>query len=655
MIQIISLEEQKGRFSHYPVYHGDDLGLSYSPSKSSFRIWAPTADEVQLLLYTEGSGGDECYSLMMNSDECGTWVASLPGDWKGKFYVFRALIDNVWMDEVPDPYARIVGVNGKRAMIGDLRDTDPEGWENDKSPYFAARTDAIIYELHIRDISIAANSGIIQKGKYSGLIEKGTTCEGGLSTGLDHLKEFGITHVHFMPIYDFNSLDESAMNTPQYNWGYDPLNYNAPEGSYSSNPFDGMVRIRELKEMIKTLHENGLRVIMDVTFNHTADAFNSSFNQLVPDYYYRQTEEGELSDATACGNETASERGMMRKFILDSAMYWLSEFHVDGFRFDLMGVHDITTMNLVSRELHKIKPDILLYGEGWSPGKSPLAASMRAIKTNVSSLNRIAVYGDDLRDAIRGNIYKPEEKGFVSGRPGMEDVIKFGVTACCPHPQVNYSRLLHTRMAYATYPHQSVSYCDSHDNHILWDRLAISASDASEEQRKEMQKLALSIVLTSQGIPFLHAGSEFLRTKKRVENSYESPDDINGIDWSLKVRNRDVFDYIKALVKIRKEHPAFRMRTADQIQSYIRFEEHMPEGVVGYVIDGAAMRDEWRRIRVYYNGGHTIQKLFLEVKNWKLAVRNNRIAAGEIIRDHILLQPFSCNILYLEIPRQNQN
>ena len=655
MIQIISLEEQKGRFSHYPVYHGDDLGLSYSPTKSAFRIWAPTADEVQLLLYTQGCGGDECYSLMMNSDESGTWVASLTGDWKGKFYVFRALIDNVWMEEVPDPYARIVGVNGKRAMIGDLRDTDPAGWEYDKSPYFAARTDAVIYELHIRDISIAANSGIVQKGKYSGIIEKGTTCDGGLSTGLDHLKELGITHVHFLPFYDFNSLDESAMNKPQYNWGYDPLNYNAPEGSYSSNPFDGMVRIRELKEMIKTLHENGLRVIMDVSFNHTADAYNSSFNQLVPEYYYRQTEEGEFSDATACGNETASERGMMRKFILDSAMYWLSEFHIDGFRFDLMGVHDITTMNLVSRELHKIKPDILLYGEGWAPGKSPLAASMRAIKTNVSSLNRIAVYGDDLRDAIRGNIFKPEEKGFVSGRPGMEDVIKFGVTACCPHPQVNYSRLLHTRMAYATYPHQSVSYCDSHDNHILWDRLAISAPDSSEEQRKEMQKLALSIVLTSQGIPFLHAGSEFLRSKKRVENSYESPDEINGIDWSLKVRNRDVFDYVKALVRIRKEHPAFRMRTADQIQANIRFEEHLPEGVVGYVIDGAAMRDDWRRIRVYYNGGHTIQKLFMEVKNWKMAVRNNRIATGEIIRDHIILQPFSCNILYLEIPRQNSN
>jgi pullulanase len=655
MIQIISLEEQKGRFSHYPVYHGDDLGLSYSSSKSAFRIWAPTADEVQLLLYTEGCGGDECYSLMMHSDECGTWVASLPGDWKGKFYVFRALINNVWMEEVPDPYARIVGVNGKRAMIGDLRDTDPQGWENDKSPYFAARTDAVIYELHIRDISIAANSGIVQKGKYIGLIEQGTTCDGGLTTGLDHLKELGITHVHFLPFYDFNSLDESALNSSQYNWGYDPLNYNAPEGSYSSDPFDGMVRIRELKEMIKTLHEQGLRVIMDVSFNHTADAFNSSFNQLVPEYYYRQTEEGELSDATACGNETASERGMMRKFILDSALYWLSEFHVDGFRFDLMGVHDITTMNLVSRELHKTKPDILLYGEGWAPGKSPLAASMRAIKTNVSSLNRIAVYGDDLRDAIRGNIFKPEEKGFVSGRPGMEDVIKFGVTACCPHPQVNYSKLLHTRMAYASYPHQSVSYCDSHDNHILWDRLAISAPDASEEQRKEMQKLALSILLTSQGIPFLHAGSEFLRTKKRVENSYKSSDEINGIDWSQKVRNRDVFEYIKALVRIRKEHPAFRMRTAEQIQANIRFEEHLPDGVVGYLIDGAAMRDEWRRIRVYYNGGHTIQKLFLEVKNWKLAVRNNRIAAGEVIRDYILLQPFSCNILYLEIPRQSSN
>lgn len=655
MIQLISIEDQKGKFSHYPVYHGNDLGLTYTQANSTFRLWAPTADEVQLVIYHDGIRNDECYSEMMERDNNGVWIMTLPGDWKGKFYVFRALIENIWMHEVADPYATCVGVNGKRAMIIDLADSNPAGWESDKSPLLIAKTDAIIYELHIRDVSISQSSGIINKGKYKGLTEPGTTNEAGLPTGLDHIRELGVTHVHLLPFYDFYSIDESKTDQPQYNWGYEPMNYNVPEGSYAIDAFDGIGRIRELKEMIRALHENGLRVIMDVTYNHTMDATMSAFNQLVPGYYYRQNEYDELSNATACGNETASERAMMRKFILDSLTFWVNEYHIDGFRFDLMGVHDMVTMNLVSKELHKLRPDILLYGEGWAAGDSPLPMSMRAIKENVSHLNRIAVYSDDIRDAIRGNVFDPADNGFVSGKPAMEDSIKFGITAACRHPQVNYNNVNYSRIPYASQPYQTITYCDCHDNHILWDKLALSAPTATIEQRCEMQRLALSIILTSQGISFLHAGSEFLRTKKQNSNSFNAGDDINGIDWNLKAKNKDIFDYVKFLVAMRKQHPSFRMRTADQIQKNILFEESVPDGVVAFTIDGAAMRDEWRKIRVYYNGGSTSQRLFLEVKNWKAAIKNNRVAQNESVRGSLTLSPHSCTILYLEIPQLNPN
>ena len=645
MIQIISLEEQKGRFSHYPVYHGDDLGLSYSPTKSAFRIWAPTADEVQLLLYTQGCGGDECYSLMMNSDESGTWVASLTGDWKGKFYVFRALIDNVWMEEVPDPYARIVGVNGKRAMIGDLRDTDPAGWEYDKSPYFAARTDAVIYELHIRDISIAANSGIVQKGKYSGIIEKGTTCDGGLSTGLDHLKELGITHVHFLPFYDFNSLDESAMNKPQYNWGYDPLNYNTPEGSYSTNAKDGLVRVKEFKQLIETFHQHDLRVVMDVVYNHTMLTGDSWFNQLVPGYYYRQNKDGSFSNATACNNEIASERPMVRKYILESVKYWVQEYHVDGFRFDLMGVHDIETMNLIAKELRAIKPDILLYGEGWTAGPSPLPDSLRALKKNAAELDNIAVFSDDLRDGIKGSVFDIKDRGFASGKPGMEESIKFGIVAATNHPQVKFSAVNYSKSPYANSPFQVISYCECHDNNVLVDKLRLSCPDASATEIKSMHKLALTIVLTSQGISFLHAGTEFMRSKKNVENSFESGDSINAIDWDLKTKNKDVYDYVSKLISMRKAHPAFRLTTAAEIAENIKFIQDS-SGLVSYTIDGKPVSDKWSKIYLAFNGSAKEKALVLPVGKWKPYIVNSEAAKGKTVPKKI--SPFSAMILYIE-------
>ncbi|HKZ66053.1 MAG TPA: type I pullulanase, partial [Chitinophagaceae bacterium] len=336
-------------------------------------------------------------TISMQKSKSGTWVTSLKGEQKGKFYAFRVQINNKWLNEVPDPYAKSVGVNGRRAMVVDLNKTDPDAWEKDKSTVLENATDAVIYELHIRDATIAANSGITNKGKFLGLTEKGTTNKDSLSTGLDHLKELGVTHIHLLPFYDFLSIDETKRGKSQYNWGYEPLNYDVPEGSYATDAYDGITRIKEMKQLIKAFHENGLNVVMDVVYNHTMLTEDSYFNQLVPDYYYRQTADGKFSNATACGNETASERPMMRKFMIESLKYWVKEYHIDGFRFDLMGVHDIVTMNLIARELRKIKPDILLYGEGWTAGASPLPDSARALKKFTYKLDNIAVFSDDIR------------------------------------------------------------------------------------------------------------------------------------------------------------------------------------------------------------------------------------------------------------------
>jgi pullulanase len=612
-------------YANYPVYQGKDLGLEYTPQKSVFRVWAPTAEKTELLIYKSATSAEPVSRIGMRKSDAGTWTATIKGDQRKLFYTFRVMINGRWGLEVPDPYAKASGVNGKRAFILDLKTTNPPGWEKDKSPVFSNKTDAIIYELHIRDASISIHSGIKNKGKFLGLTEKGTRNREGLSTGLDHLKEMGVTHIHLLPFYDINSIDESRMDSVQYNWGYDPLNYNIPEGSYSTNAADGISRIKEFKQLVKTFHENGLRVVMDVVYNHTALTEQSNFNQLVPGYYYRQTKDGKFSNATACGNETASERPMMRKFILESMKYWVQEYHIDGFRIDLMGVHDIETMNLVSRELHRIKPDILLYGEGWTAGYSPLPDSMRALKQNAYRLDRIAVFSDDVRDGIKGHVFTHTEKGFVSSKPGMEESIKFGVIASLHHPQIDYNKVNYSRAPYAREPHHTISYAECHDNHVLWDKLAISTPEATEEERVNMHKLALAIVLTSQGISFLHAGSEFLRTKKGVENSYNTPDSINLMDWSLKSKNIEVVNYVKGLIKMRKAHPAFRMRTAFGVRENIRFLENMPAGSIGYVINGAAVKDSWKKILVIFNGKPDQDDIQLPPGKWKAVIADNFI------------------------------
>jgi pullulanase len=642
---LFGAKAQKIDFNKYPVYTGNDLGLTYLPQRSFFRVWAPTAEKVQLKLYNDASTELFSEAHSMKKDKNGTWIFTLAGDHKKSLYTFSIMIKGQWLEEVPDPYVKAVGVNGKRGMIVDLKETNPGGWERDKSPVFKNKTDAIIYELHVRDASIAENSGIKNKGKFLGLTEKGTTNTAGLSTGLDHIKELGVTHVHLLPCFDFNSIDETKPDA-KYNWGYDPLNYNIPEGSYSTNPYDGISRIKEFKHLIKTFHENGLRVVMDVVYNHTALTENSNFNQLVPGYYYRQAKDGKFSNATACGNETASERPMMRKFILESMKYWVQEYHVDGFRIDLMGVHDIETMNLISKELHKIRLDILLYGEGWTAGASPLPDSLRAIKANAYKLDRIAVFSDDIRDGIKGSVFEHQDKGFASGKKGMEESIKFGVVAALKHPQVDYSKVNYSKAPYSKQPYQTITYAECHDNHVLWDKLTISAKDATEEERINMHKLALSIVLTSQGISFLHAGTEFLRSKKGVENSFESPDSINAIDWSLKTKNKEVFDYVKALIKLRKEHPAFRIKDAKDITKNLKFIKDVPDGVISYTINGKQLSDSWNKIQIYFNGTAIKQNIVLSSKYWKAKILNNTyLDKPQEVLSNIGLKPFSCTIL----------
>lgn len=644
--QLFHSKAQKSEFDKYPVYAGNDLGLTLVNNQYRIKVWAPVADSLELIIRHDAMGKMQPEKIRMYKGAGGVWEAMISRSMINHYYVFNVKNQGKWNYGVVDPYAKAVAINGTAAQIINLDETNPPGWTNDKSPAFKNPTDAVIYELQIRDASMAAGSGIKNKGKFLGLTETGTKNAEGLSTGLDHLKELGVTHIHLLPFFDFRSIDETKP-AEKYNWGYDPQNYNVPEGSFSTNPFDPALRIKELKQLVQAFHKNGLRVVMDVVYNHTGLSENSNFNQLVPGYYYRQTKDGKFSNATACGNETASERPMMRKFILESMKYWVEEYHIDGFRVDLMGVHDIETMNLVSKQLQKIKPGILIYGEGWTAGASPLPDSLRALKANVSKLNHIAVFSDDVRDGIKGSVFDHADKGFASGKPGMEESVKFGIVGGCLHPQVDYSKVNYSKKPYAAEPWQTITYCECHDNHCLYDKLAISAKDAAEEERVEMQKLALSIVLTSQGIAFLHAGTEFLRTKKGVENSFESPDSINAIDWSLKSKNKYVFEYVKALIKMRREHPAFRMMSAKQIAASLRFLENMPAGVIAYTINGAASGDKWKQIFVAFNGTGKDISIPAQEGFSKTFIAGNMVS--ETIggpEGYWRLAPYSCSVLY---------
>lgn len=635
-------------FDALEAYSGDDLGVTYTPEATTFKVWAPTAEAVRVNIYEKGSGGALLEKISLQPGVSGTWAVTAEKDLLGKFYTFQIEQQGQWLDETPGIYADAVGINGKRGAIIDFVATNPEGWDNDVRPPLANYDDIILYELHIRDMTIHPSSGAKERGKFAGLSQTGTTSAEGLKTGIDHIKELGVTHVHILPVFDFRSIDETN-SEHAYNWGYDPENYNVPEGSYATDAADPATRIREFKQLVKAMHDAGLRVVMDVVYNHTGKTENSNFNLMVPGYYYRQNADGSFSNASACGNETASERPMMRNFMINSLKHWVEDYHIDGFRFDLMGIHDIATMNAVSEAIHAIDPTIFLYGEGWTAGACPLPDYQLALKKNVALLDSIAVFSDDIRDGIKGAWNDYQAKGWVSGNVELQQDVRFGIVASVPHPQVDYSKVSYSDTAWAREPWQTINYVSVHDNHTLLDKLHISNPDDNEATLIRRHKLANTIVLTSQGIPLLHAGVEMLRTKQGVENSYNAPDSINQIDWSRKAKYHDVFDYYRDLITLRRGHPAFRMTTAEEIRQNLEFVEQTDlPGIIVFVLKNNANGDSWRKIVVVYNSYDEEKIVQIPFGKWTFFFDENGLhPAGlrTINSDKITVPPISAMVL----------
>lgn len=633
-------------FSIYPFYPENDLGVFWSPEKTRIKIWAPTAKMVELRLYKDGQTGEAFHKTNLQQPESGIWSTILQGDYEGKFYAFR-INDGDWLEEIPDIYARCVGINGKRGMIFNPEKTNPENWGKDKGPRYTDFTEAIIYETHIRDFSIDENSGIENRGKYLGFTEENTKSPNNISTGLSHLKELGITHVHLLPVNDFATIDEEKPQE-KYNWGYDPQHFNAPEGSYSTNPNDGTVRISELKRLVKSLHENGIGVILDVVYNHTFFTKESVFNQTVPGYFYRQKEDGSFSNASGCGNEIASERSMVRKYIIDSLKYWATEFHIDGFRFDLMGILDLETMKAIRAGLDKTNPGLFLYGEGWTADQSPMPENLRAVKNNIPQLRGIAGFNDDFRDALKGNHGSKKSKGFVTGLELNEESVKFGIVGAINHPQINFDFIETLNYGWAAEPSQCINYVSCHDNYTLFDKLKMSRAKATDNELRKMVKLAGALILTSQGVPFLHAGVEFCRTKGGNGNSYKSPDSVNQIDWSRKEEYHDVFKYYQKLVELRKNHPAFRMNSAEQIRNNLNFCTQYEMGVVSYCVDGKSVGDSWGNIIIIFNAKKDKVSIPLPEGNYQIAAKGDEISEtglGEFVSDKAIVEGISMLIL----------
>ena len=645
-------------------YYEKELGALYTKSETRFVIWAPMAEDVKVVLYgTSGKEYKNSYrkKIAMIKGEKGTWSVKVDGDLNGEYYNY--IVKNKGVEnEIVDPYAKALGVNGDRGMVVDLLSTNPEGWEDDIKPKQISPVDAIIYEMHVRDFSIDEESGVsnAKKGKFLGVCESGTTTNNGTKTCLDHLDDLGITHIHLLPSFDYSTVDEANLDKPQYNWGYDPKNYNAPEGSYSTDPFNGEVRIKEFKEMVKEVHKKGIRIVMDMVYNHTMKSFDSNLNLAVPGYYYRQDSKGNFSDGSACGNETASERKMVRKFIVDSVLYWAKEFHIDGFRFDLMGLHDIDTMKEIRKGLDKIDKTILMYGEGWNGGPSPLPEEKAALKKNTVKYGnmQIAVFSDDIRDGVKGHVFYEDKPGFVNGAKGMEETIKFAVVASTKHPEVDYSKVNYSDRPWANEPYQTVTYASAHDNYTLFDKLQVVNKNATINELKRMNKLIASIILTSQGIAFIHAGEEFARTKVKEdgtldENSHKSPDSVNKLDWKRKEEFIDIFNYYKGLIKLRKAHKGFRMDRTVDIANNIKFlskgEAFSKENIVAYTINSAAVGDTWNEIAVIFNGNREEVKIKLPNRGWNVVLDKNN-AGTDIIRvidkDVVTVEGISAMVLY---------
>lgn len=644
-----SVKKEYTSFEEYPIPEGKLVEMEYSPIETKFTLWAPTAEEVRVLLYDSGNEGSAYQTLSLEMGEDGIWNTSIKEDLKGKFYTFNVKVNGKWLGDSPGIMAKAVGVNGKRAAVIDLRSTDPEGWANDVRPLLKDYADIIVYEMHHRDFSLDSVSGIRNKGKFLALTELGTTTSQGEKTGIDHLKELGVTHVHILPSYDYASVDESKPDKAQYNWGYDPQNYNVPDGSYSTDPYKPDVRIKEFKQMVQALHKAGIRVVLDVVYNHTFNTEESNFERTVPGYFYRQTKDGKPANGSGCGNETASDRAMMRKYMVESVLYWINEYHIDGFRFDLMGIHDIETMNEIRAAVDKIDPSIFIYGEGWAASAPQLDQEELAMKANIYKMPRIAAFSDEMRDGLRGGWDDDRKGAFLIGQPGHEMSIKFGLVGAVKHPQVINDSVNYSKEPWALQPTQMISYVSCHDDMCLADRLKATMPDATDEERASLHKLAETFVFTSQGVPFIFAGDEMMRDKKGIHNSYNSPDSINTIDWRNKTIHHDVFDYVRELITLRKNHPAFRMGDADKVRQYMEFLPVEGSNLVAFILKDNANGDSWKNIIVAFNSRKEPAKLSIPAGRYTIVCKDGKIkqsGMGQVSGNEIIVPARSAMIIH---------
>ena len=572
----------------------------YMGDRTEFAVWAPDAEAAQLRLYHSADEDEAAFKTVnMKLGKGGLWKAVVKDDVKGALYSFQVKKDGAWLEETAGIAAKAVGVNGMRGAVVDWDETDPEGWDEDRSPEIRP-SDIIVYEMHHRDFSIHPSSGISNKGKYLALTEEGTKNPDGLATGIDHLKELGVTYVQLLPSTDFATIDETSLEDNQYNWGYEPLNYNAVEGSFSTDPYNPTTRIREFKQMVQALHKAGFRVILDVVYNHTTNAANTGFERTMPGYFYRMREDGTFFNGSGCGNETASEQEMFRKYMIESLEWWMKEYHIDGFRFDLMAIHDIDTMNEISERLHAIDPAVVIYGEGWAAESPAYPAEQIALKANTYMLDKVGAFSDNIRDAVRGPL-GCENAGFMDGVAGNKENVEFGIVGGIEHPQV-------TVEAWADNPLQHVSYVSCHDDHCLRDRLE-EAAKATEKQRLRMVKLAQTAVYTSQGIPFIFNGEELYRHKQGVKNSYNQPDAINAIDWTYKTRYSDLVKYYSELAAIRHAHPGFCLGDPDLVREKLQFIDVDDPCIVAFRISGLEGIDTAKSLTVVLNGSKKHRKI----------------------------------------------
>lgn len=635
----------------YEVYTGNDLGAVYSPKMTRFKVWAPEAESVKLNLYKQGEGDNLIEQHVMKKSANGTYVFEKQGDCNGIYYTYT-VVNHGEGQEAVDPYTKAAGVNGQRGMVINLAKTNPQGFELDGYRNPEHITDAIVYEGSVRDFTMDESSGVFHNGKFLGLTEANTTNHFGEATALDYISGLGVTHVQILPAFDFETVDEKNQKA-QYNWGYDPDNYNVPEGSYAVSPYDGAVRIQEMKQMVLALHSRGIGVIMDVVFNHTYRRDDSNLQKIVPDYYYRSDETG-YTNGSGCGNEVASDRPMVQKLIVDSLIYWAKEYHIDGFRFDLMGVLDIDTMNVIAERLKEIRPDIYLYGEGWNGGPSSLAEEKRAFKASAKKMPEIGMFNDDIRDTIKGSVFYDDHLGFVNGGTHLENALRYGITGAVAHPQVDYDA--YGSKPWAKEPGQSINYVSCHDNYTLWDKLSVSCPEASEEKKKAMNRLCAAIVFTSQGVPFIQAGEEFLRSKPLpekkgfAENSYNMPDEVNSIKWDNIHEYPDMIAYYKGLMELRKAHPVFRMQSEAEMTQNLCFLSDTPENVVAYLLKGKGADDTPENILVIFNGNDEEILYNLPEGKWKILVDDKTAGADgkKIISEKADVEPLSALVLEKE-------